>query len=213
MAAPQVTARGPGRPRRFEPETERRLILQAAKKLLQENDYEDVNVGSILTESGLSTRSFYRHFASKDELLVAMFRTDAERIGQRLQEQVQTAGSPREGLEAWIDEMLRLRFDARTANRVAIFDSTSARRASGYADAEVEAVGLMVQPLVEVLEAGRASGDFPQAEPARDALTIHALVWNAIRSQRDLDRQGARTHVLRFALAAIGAVRGPVPAE
>lgn len=205
MTGPEVTTRAPGRPRRYDPETELALITSAARKLLQENDYEDVSVGAILSESGLSTRSFYRHFASKDELLVAMYRQEAEKVGRRLQSAVEAAGSPRAALEAWIDEILRMRYDARTASRVAIFDSSSARRAAGYAEVELDTVRLMVQPLREVLEAGLDSGDFPLSEPALDALAIHALVWNAVRSKRSLSRDEARAHVMRFALGGLGA--------
>jgi AcrR family transcriptional regulator len=178
--------------------------MSAAKKLLKENDYEDVSVGAILAESDLSTRSFYRHFASKDELLIAMHRSNAEKVGQRLREGVDAAASPREALEAWVDEALRLHFDARAAQLVAVFDSASARRAVGYEEATRVAVELMVDPLRDVLEAGRASGEFPLAHPEQDVLSIHALVRNASRSGLLRTRADARDHVLRFALAGLG---------
>jgi hypothetical protein len=53
MAARGGPTRSPGRPRRFDPETELRLIVDAAKKLLRDNDYEAASVGAILDESGL----------------------------------------------------------------------------------------------------------------------------------------------------------------
>ena len=179
--------------------------MSAAKKLLKENDYEHVSVGAILEESDLSTRSFYRHFSSKDALLIAMYRSNAEKVGQRLREGVDAADSPRAALEAWVDEALRLRYDARAAQLVAVFDSASARRAVGYEEVAQEAVELMVRPLREVLEAGKASGDFPLAHPEHDVLAIHALVWNASRWGLIRTRAEAREHVMRFSLAGLGA--------
>jgi AcrR family transcriptional regulator len=41
-------------------------------------------VADILNEADLSTRSFYRHFASKDQLLCALFRREAEAAAARL---------------------------------------------------------------------------------------------------------------------------------
>jgi AcrR family transcriptional regulator len=167
-----------------------------------------VSVGAILDESGLSTRSFYRHFGSKDELLIVMYRQNAVQTAEILTAAVRSAADPRTGMEAWIDGMLRLRYDARTARRVAIFGAPSARRAVGYAEAERDARTLLIAPLLAVLTAGRAGGSFPLAEPEHDARSIYALVWDVMRWEgSEVTRIDAKRHVLRFALSAVGALR------
>jgi len=98
-----------GRPRRFDPETEVRVLLQAAFEVMRRNGYEDASVAEILEEAGLSTRSFYRNFQSKDDLVLALFRANAEAASQRLESRVAAAAAPREGLEAWMDEILSFR--------------------------------------------------------------------------------------------------------
>jgi AcrR family transcriptional regulator len=55
-----------GRPRRFEPQDELRLLFEATLAVMQRNGYADVAVADILAEAGMSTRSFYRHSESKD---------------------------------------------------------------------------------------------------------------------------------------------------
>jgi AcrR family transcriptional regulator len=198
--------RTPGRPRRFDPDTERRLIVDAAAKLLRENDYEDVSVGAILDESGLSTRSFYRHFNSKDELLIALYRQNAVQTADLLAVRTASAPGPREGLEVWVDEILGFRYDARMARQVAIFTAPSARRAVGYADAERAAVELLIAPLIDVLEAGRDDGTFSLTVPERDARSIHALVWDVMRwGPPTISRTAAVQQVLRFAVPGLGA--------
>lgn len=199
------TVRSPGRPRRFDPDTERQMVLDAATELLKKNDFEDVGVGAILAQSGLSTRSFYRHFSSKDELLMVLYHQNAEQAGRRLAARVAAAGNPREGLESWVDELLSLGYDPRKARRVAFFDAPSARRAGGYGSAEREAMMLLADPLLEVLEQGKADGSFPLAEPDRDVRSINALVWDVIRwNPRRMSRAAALAHVLRFALPGLG---------
>jgi len=165
-----------GRPRRFDPETELQMIVKAATVLLKRNDYEHVSVGAILTEAGLSTRSFYRHFSSKDELLIVLYRDNAEKAAKRLSMRVAAASSSFEGLENWVDELLSFAFDPRKARRVAVYDAPSARRAVGYAEANDEAAKLLMDPLREVLERGVHDGSFPACTPERDARSIYALV-------------------------------------
>ena len=102
-AAPVVRV---GRPRRFESEDELRLLLDAALVVMERNGYADAAVADILREANLSTRSFYRHFESKDQLLCALCRREAEGALLRLEAKVGAAGNPQAALDAWIDEIL-----------------------------------------------------------------------------------------------------------
>src|ERR1700691_6561576 len=104
-AAPTPRA---GRPRRFEAEDELRLLLDAALVVMERNGYADAAVADILREADLSTRSFYRHFESKDQLLCALCRREAERASARLAAKVEAGEDPRAALDAWVDEILSL---------------------------------------------------------------------------------------------------------
>ena len=59
---------------------ERMRIIDAAYRCLLARDGATVSVTAILAEAGLSTRAFYRHFESKDSLLLALFRRDSDRL-------------------------------------------------------------------------------------------------------------------------------------
>jgi AcrR family transcriptional regulator len=202
--------RSPGRPRRFDPETELQMILDATTNLLKTRTYEDVSVGSILAESGLSTRSFYRHFASKDELLIVLHNHNAAQAGKRLAIRMARAASSLEAVESWVDEVLSFGYDPRKARRAAIFTAPSARRTPGYGAAVQAAMKLVTDPLQEAIERGRLDGSFPLALPDRDARSIAALVWDVISwTPRRLSRAEARAQVLRFALPGLGASSTP----
>ena len=58
-----------GRPRRFEAQDELRLLLDAALAVMERNGYVDAAVADILREADMSTRSFYRHFESRQQLV------------------------------------------------------------------------------------------------------------------------------------------------
>jgi hypothetical protein len=69
---------------------------------------------------------------------------------------------------------------------------------------------MFAAPLVPVLEEGRRTGVFPDADPEADAATINAVAWSAIAGFATsagprLDADRARDHVLRFVLRALGA--------
>jgi AcrR family transcriptional regulator len=168
-----------GRPRRFEAEDELRLLLDAALAVMERNGYLDAAVADILREADLSTRSFYRHFESKDQLLCALYRREAEAAAARLHAKVEAAPSPRAALDAWIDEILSFGHHRTKAARVAVLGSPGAMRAEGYAEETRHALALLMAPLEALLSAGAADGSFPLADPSADAPLVQSVVWAA----------------------------------
>jgi AcrR family transcriptional regulator len=204
-----ATARAlPGRPRRYGPDEELRLLFDAAIDVMRRNEYGEVTVAEILAEAGVSTRSFYRHFRSKDDLLIALYRRETDGAVAALEARVARAKHPREALEVWVDEMLSLTHDRAKARKVDVLVSPAAMRANGSTAEVQRATQVLRQPLVMILTAGRMDGSFMTVEPEDDADAISKLVW-------DVARQGfagtdtrtlaeARAFVLSFSLRAIG---------
>ncbi len=120
-----------GRPRRFETEDEVRILLNAALVVMERNGYTDAAVADILDEADLSTRSFYRHFESKDQLLCALFRREADTVATRLRAKVDATRTPREALRAWIDEILSFGHDRVKAARVSVLGSARSHAGRG----------------------------------------------------------------------------------
>jgi AcrR family transcriptional regulator len=209
MVPREATARAlPGRPRRYGPDEELRLLFDAAIEVMRRNEYGEVTVAEILAEAGVSTRSFYRHFASKDDLLIALIRRETDGAVAALEARVARAKNPRAALEIWVDEMLSLTHDRAKARKVDVLVSPAAMRANGSTAEVKRATEVLRQPLVMILTAGRMDGTFTTVEPFDDADAISKLVW-------DVARQGfartdtrtlaeARAFVLSFSLRAIG---------
>src|SRR2546427_5807373 len=85
---------------------EKEAIMRAAYDLIQRNGSKETSVHDVLRETGYSTRAFYRHFRSKDELVLEMYRTDCDRVTETLAAAVASAATPLDALEAWIDQNL-----------------------------------------------------------------------------------------------------------
>lgn len=187
---------------------ERTRLERAGWVVLRRNGYANAGITDILKEAGLGTRAFYRHFASKDGLLVAMFSENAAITARRLTERVEAAGSPLDRLRAWIDEMLALGYDERHSEAARLFISPT--MAGMFDEPGNAAIDHMRAPLRTALADGAASGDFPTCDPDTDAATIHAIVWqlftDALHGRASLCLADARAHVERFALPALGAI-------
>ena len=195
-----------GRPRRFDEATERELLLDAGMKVMRRNGFAEASLAEVLEVAGVSTRAFYRHFETKDALLLAMFDRDAALVGARLRDAVGTAASAREALDAWLDEYLDLFSNPRRADRVQLLSSEAARRAVGYHDALQRMMTLLVEPLAEALARGRDDGTLRSTDPDFDARSVHAVV--EVVGQRLvagwITSKAARAHVEKFCWPALG---------
>jgi AcrR family transcriptional regulator len=193
-----------GRPRRYESADELRILLDAALAVMQRNGFADAAVADILREADLSTRSFYRHFESKDQLLCALCRREAEAAAARLSARVGAAGNPLSALHAWIDGILSLGQHRATAARLEVLGSAGAMRADGYVAETRHASALLMAPLEALLADGRAAGTFPLNDPAADAGLIWSVVWGAAGLSPSGPEPASRDEVRSFCERALG---------
>jgi AcrR family transcriptional regulator len=190
-----------------ESEAERSQLMDAALKVMRRNGFQGASVQDILDRAGLSTRAFYRQFQSKDDLLLAMFRTasgaDVDTVARRVEE----APTSVEAVRGWIDEVLAIAYDRRRIQRLVMFNVV-ARQAVGYEAEEASLQDRLVSPLLEAIRRGSADGSFPETDPFPDAYSIFGIVWSVagphVRQRRPMDKERARSHILRFCLPALG---------
>ncbi|MGE5697055.1 MAG: TetR/AcrR family transcriptional regulator [Candidatus Sericytochromatia bacterium] len=197
-------------PRTRLPDEERADIIDAAYSCLSSPHQGPVSVAAILEAAGLSTRAFYRHFASKDELFLAMLRRDSEAVLRRLRRAARDTDGPEAQLRAWIDCLLGLAYHPRMRAHVVVLDSDEVRVAKGYREASAELRASREEILADILRRGHDDGSFPLAEPGRDAAAIHAVVDRAFAAPLlglGPDRELLVGYVHDFALRALGAHR------
>src|SRR4051812_34396803 len=85
-----------------------RALIEAGLTLMRRQGVERLTVADVLAQAHRSTRAFYRHFASKDEFVLAIYEYDARGSLSRLHERVSRASSVRVAITTWIDMILRL---------------------------------------------------------------------------------------------------------
>ena len=188
---------------------DRQGIIDAAYGCLSEPHSGPIPVAAILERVGLSTRAFYRHFASKDELFLAMLEQEATALAGRLDRIAdEVPGDPVKQLTAWVEMMFVLAHDPQLRMHLTVIDSDEVRAAKGYREMRERLHADRERSLVRVLECGRDDGSFPLAKPQPDAVAINAIVSRELTISgpgSNGDLQQARARVLDFALRALGA--------
>ena len=78
----------PSSPRRPVRDVARRAVqaelVSVAQELFDEHGYEDTTVDAIATAAGMSRRTFFRYFASKEELVLGKYDLLGERLIEAL---------------------------------------------------------------------------------------------------------------------------------
>lgn len=170
--------RSVGRPRQFDDDVERRLILDAAYAALRDGG-TDLTVAHILATAGVSTRSFYRHFDSKDALLCAMYLRDGEWAAERLTRRLAGAESARRAVVWWIDEIFDITRSPSRAERVSVLGAINMMGLEGTADVVHRGRDVLIAPLRGAIEAGSQDGSFVVDDPAASTDLVAAVVLQA----------------------------------
>ncbi len=195
------------RPRRQSPAPERRRgdLLDAATRLFAAQGIETTPVAAIAEAAGVAKGSFYRYFASREELIAALkVRFVDDLLGA-------VAGFvDRVGAEDWwalTDEFVARMVDAMLERRdlIRIFSAQPRTEESVrlFTDTE-ERIDAFI---AGGIEAGVAAGEFVVADPAATATLLqHALfstVEHAIVHGRGLERDRLVAAMQRLTRAAL----------
>lgn len=186
----------------------RRDILAAASQTLRENGVRGLSIAAVLERAELSTRAFYRHFDSKEELVAAVFLEAARAERRRLQRRMAAAATEVEAVAAWIDGRLDLAFDDNIRSDLRRLSLEAQSQTLASPGLVQPAYAEMLEPLSEALKRGLQRGVFHGIDPLTDAEFIHGVVWAAIDRQwttADCDRDHLRQRILRFCLRGLGA--------
>jgi AcrR family transcriptional regulator len=187
--------------------TVRREILATASTTLRQEGIRGLSIAAVLEQANLSTRAFYRHFGSKDELVAAVFLETARVEKRRLRRRMTAATTEIDAVAAWIEGRLDLAFDDNVRSdlrRLSLEAQTQTFASPGLVQ---PAYAEMLKPLSEALQRGLRRGVFHHIDPMTEAQFIHGVVWAGIDRQwamGDCDRDDLRQRILHFCLRGLG---------
>jgi len=185
-----------------------RAIVAAAVEALREQGVRGLSVAAVLDRAALSTRAFYRHFESKDQLVAAIFLEMAHAERRRLQRKMAKAADPVEAVAAWIDGRLDLAFDDDVKSDLRRLSLEAQSQMFVAPELIQPAFDEMLKPLIEQLERGQSVGMFHDIDPVSVAQSIQGVVWASTErhwAAGDCERSEVRRRALRFCLRGLGA--------
>jgi AcrR family transcriptional regulator len=185
----------------------RRAILAAAAKSVREQGVRGLSIASVLDRAGLSTRAFYRHFESKDQLVAAVFVEMAGIEMRRLRRKMAAEPTPVEAVAAWIDGRLDLAFDENIKSDLRRLSLEAQSQMFASPELIQPAYAMMLEPLVEQLQRGLEQGVFRDIDPVIEAQAIQGVVWASTERQwaaGDCERADVRERSVRFCLRGLG---------
>ena len=137
------------------------------------------------------------------EFLLAVLDDGVRELVSYLEHRIRGADGARARTRRWVEGVLAQALDPEAAQATRPFVIPQARLSERFPDEVARCADQLAAPLREVIEAGRASGELPGADPGRDASAIYDLAMGWL--QRALLESGAPSradadHVLAFAM-------------
>jgi AcrR family transcriptional regulator len=186
-------------------------IVEATYRVIARTDSVDPPMREILREAGLSTQVFYRHFASKDELMLLILDDGRRRLADYLRHKMERAGDPVGAIGAWIEGTLAQAADREAASRTRPFIANLGHLQEQYPDEHRESVQVLVQLVEEAIAEATAAGRLTSEDPHADAMAIYHLAQGAMEfhlRERSAPPAGEVAHLVAFALRSLGAETG-----
>ena len=185
----------------------RRTIVAAASKSVREQGVRGLSIAAVLDRAQLSTRAFYRHFGSKDELVATVFLEMARVEMRRLRRKMAHAGTPVEAVAAWIDGRLDLAFDDNIKSDLRRLSMEAQSQMFASPELIQPAYAQMLEPLIEQLQRGLDDGTFQGIDPPSDAQSIQGVVWACTErhwATGGCERNDIRRTAFQFCLRGLG---------
>ena len=176
-------------------------IVDATYRVIADTGAFDPPLRDILRQSGLSTQAFYKHFRSKDELLLLMLDDGRRRLVGYLEHRMDKATTADGRVKAWIEGVLAQAGQPDAAARTRPFLANQDRLAEQFPEEQKASVDRLVTLLADAVE--QASGG---RQSKRDAQVIYHAAFGALhRHLAGGTRPPAAEvdHLVRFCLDAV----------
>ena len=153
-----------------------RRLLDAAFVVMRRTGSVSPRVSEIVREAGLSNQAFYRHFASKDELLVAVLDDGLQQLVDYLEHVMAKADTPIDRVRRWVEGILAQAVDAQAASSTRPFVVNSLRLRDQFRDEVQRSDERLKAPLRAAL------AEVAGADAERDTEAIYQLAMGRMHA-------------------------------
>lgn len=171
-------------------------IIEAAGKILSDSGVSSLTIKNLAKAMKFSESAIYRHFGSKEEIVVAMLGYLAENMDDRLNKVISTQKNPKENLEAiFLDQFA---FFSKNPHFVVAVFSDGLMEASEKINAAIlRIMQVKMKHLMPVVMQGQQQGFFTNTITTEELMHIimgsfrlQMYKWRIANFQFDIERQG-----------------------
>jgi AcrR family transcriptional regulator len=151
--------------------TSRQLeIIEAAGKILTSSGVSGLTIKNLAKEMDFSESAIYRHFTSKEEIILAMLEYLARTIDEHLQNAIPITDDPKAKFVA----MFQSQFAFFESHRhfVVVFSDGLLKESQSINEAILKLLGIIVKNLFPILLEGQNKGVFSNSVPLEDLMYI-----------------------------------------
>jgi len=181
---------------------EARRLIDAAFVVMRREGTIDPGVRAVVQEAGLSNQAFYRHFASKDALLLAVLADGQRQLVGYLARRVASTTNPAEQVQRWVSGVMAQARDHDAAEATRPFACNSARLADLFPADLAASRAEMLASLTPAVQA--LGGNGHDAELVRDLALAR---MNDAIAHRRIPSKGEIQRLVEFCLAGINGAR------
>lgn len=179
--------------------SEVRRLLDAAYAVMRRTGDLDPRVGDIVAEAGLSNQAFYRHFRSKDELLLTVLEDGQRRLLATLDARMARVGPGTPRVRAWVHGVMEQARHPEAAANTRPFALTGLRLADQFPIEWARSRDMLLAPLRTAI--ADAGGD-----PTRDAPAVYHLAMGTMQealARRERPSDADLAHLADAAVAIV----------
>jgi AcrR family transcriptional regulator len=152
-------------------------IIDATYRVIERTGTVDPKVRDILVEAGFSSPTFYRHFASKDELLLVILDDGRRRIAGYLEHRMDKAAPGLGRVRSWIEGVAAQATNRDAASRTRPFIANMARLEEQYPEEQSGSKRLLLELLTDAVTDAVRRGEIDSTDVQRDASAVNDLAF------------------------------------
>lgn len=176
--------------------TSRQLeIIEAASKILTTSGVSGLTIKNLAKEMQFSESAIYRHFTSKEEIIIAMLNYLSDTIEKRLSNIV-SSSDPEENFKALFSEQIKF-FKVNPHFAVAVFSDGLMEESQRINEILLKLMNLKMKHLMPIVMAGQQKGVFTNAITTEElihiimgAFKLQMFKWRVANFQFDITRNG-----------------------
>jgi AcrR family transcriptional regulator len=167
----QLSGSVQGSPRRADAVRNRDRILDAARTLLTSaEDIDTVTMHAVAKTAGVGQGTLYRHFPTREDLVLAVYYTDVEHLIAAATE-LAAEHPPREAMRLWLVELAAYGRVKRGVSRVVLAAATRRAVAERWRP-------LVLNTVQSLLDAGARAGELRGDLDADDVWPLLGFLWH-----------------------------------